>query len=406
MTKPDYLKFLSSRVNMVEPSPIRLMVSKIAQKSRQTRVISFAAGDPDPDIIPRSLYAQISREVFETEKRSVIYSPTEGIPELREEIANFMYEYEGIIVKPENILITIGGSQAIDLLGKLTLEPGDIVLTENPSYVNTLLVWKQYGVKIQGILMDDQGLNTEILEQYIKKLKGEKKIIKLIYTIPTGQNPTGITMNMERRKHLLEIASTYDLLIVEDAAYNHLVYEPVEVRPIKSLDREERVIYVGSFSKVLGTGLRVGWLTLPEEIAHVFSAAKGPADMCAPVPSQFIVYNILKRNLFSEIRDKAVSAYKEKRDLMLNAIEKYMYGVKHTRPVAGMFIFLWLQEHIDAWSLAEEALDRLSIATIPGAPFYSNGEGRNTLRLNFSMAPRELIETGIELLSGLIKEKT
>lgn len=405
MARPDYVKFLSSRVNMVEPSPIRLMVSRIAQKSRQTRVISFAAGDPDPDVIPRSLYAQISKDVFEGERRSVIYSPTEGIPELREEIANFMYKYESTKVKSENVIVTVGGSQAIDLIGKLLLEPGDIVLTENPSYVNTLLVWKQYGVKIQGVSLGDQGLDTNTLEQLVRRLRGDGKIVKLVYTIPTGQNPTGITTSMERRKHLLEIASTYDLLIVEDAAYNHLIYEPVDVKPIKSIDNEDRVVYVGSFSKVLGTGLRVGWLTLPDELVQLFSAAKGPADMCAPVPSQFIVYSILKKNLFNEIRDRAVHVYREKRDLMLNAIEKYMHGIRHTKPVAGMFIFLWLQEHVDAWSLAEEALDKYSVATIPGAPFHSDGGGRNTLRLNFSMAPKELIETGIELLSILIREK-
>ncbi len=403
MPRPDYYKFTSSRVNLVEPSPIRVMVSKIAEKSKVTRVISFAAGDPDPDVIPRALYANLAKRVFEEERKSVIYSPTEGIPELREEIARFMGIYEGVEASPSDIIVTVGGSQALDLIGKLMIDPGDIVIVENPSYVNTLLVWKPYGVRLIGIPMDENGMNTHSLESKLRELKADGKFPKLIYTIPTGQNPTGITMSLDRRKHLYEIASQYDLLIVEDGAYNHLVYEQVEVKSIKSMDAEGRVIFVGSFSKVLGTGLRVGWLHLPRELVDVFKAAKGPADMCAPVPSQLIVYKILKEGLFKEIKENAIKAYKEKRDLMLDAIDKYLHGVKHTHPVAGMFIFLWLPEHINGWKLAEEVLEKKAVATIPGAPFYTDQTGGNTLRLNFSMAPRELIERGIKDLAEFIK---
>jgi 2-aminoadipate transaminase len=379
------------------------MVSKIAEKSKVTRVISFAAGDPDPDVIPRALYANLAKRVFEEERKSVIYSPTEGIPELREEIARFMGIYEGVEASPSDIIVTVGGSQALDLIGKLMIDPGDIVIVENPSYVNTLLVWKPYGVRLIGIPMDENGMDTHLLESKLRELKADGKFPKLIYTIPTGQNPTGITMSLDRRKHLYEIASQYDLLIVEDGAYNHLVYEQVEVKSIKSMDVEGRVIFVGSFSKVLGTGLRVGWLHLPRELVDVFKAAKGPADMCAPVPSQLIVYRILREGLFKEIKENAIKAYKEKRDLMLEAIDKYLHGVKHTRPVAGMFIFLWLPEHIDGWRLAEEVLEKKAVATIPGAPFYTDQTGRNTLRLNFSMAPKDLIDKGVRDLSEFIK---
>lgn len=403
MTKPDYLKFLSSKMNLIEPSPIREMVSKIAKKSKEAMVLSFAAGDPDPDVIPRRLYAEISKRIFEDERRSVIYSPTEGVPELREEIAKFMANYERVQAHPDNVVVTIGGSQAIDLIGKLILEPGDIVIVENPSYVNTILNWKQYGVRLIGVAIDDDGIRTDILEKTIRKLRSEGKFAKLIYSIPTGQNPTGITMSTDRRKHLIELANEYDLLIVEDAAYNHLVYEQVEVKSLKSIDKENRVIFVGSFSKVLGTGLRVGWLYLPEELVGLFKAAKGPSDMCPPVPSQLIVHRVLKEGYFEEIKRSAIRFYKEKRDVMLNAIAKYLPEIKHTTPCAGMFVFLWLPSHIDGWRLAEEALERHAIATIPGAPFFTDESGRNTLRLNFSMPPKDLIEKGIEILARLIK---
>lgn len=404
MAKPDYTKFISSRVNFVEPSPIREMVSKIAKKSREIKVISFAAGDPDPEVIPRKLYAEISKEVFDHERRSVLYSPTEGIPELREEISKFMRDVEKANVDPENIIITVGGSQAIDLVGRMMLDPGDIVIVENPSYVNTILVWKQYGVKLIGIPLDDKGMNTYILEETVKKLKTDGKVVKIVYTIPTGQNPTGITMSSERRKHLLEIASKYDLLVVEDGAYNYLVYEPFNVTSLKSIDGEDRVIFSGSFSKVLGTGLRIGWLALPSELVEKFKAAKGPSDMCAPVPSQFIVYYVLKRDLFEQIRGAAVSAYKEKRDLMLIAIERHMPGIKHTYPIAGMFVFAWLPGKINSWKFAEKALEEHGVATIPGAPFYTDESGLNTLRLNFSMAPKDLIEEGVKRLAILLAE--
>ncbi|MEM4534764.1 MAG: PLP-dependent aminotransferase family protein [Desulfurococcaceae archaeon] len=405
MARPDYVKFLSSRCNYVEPSPIREFVSRIAAKSRETPVISFAAGDPDPDVVPRLVYAELAKEIFEKEKRSVLYSPTEGIPEIREEIAKFMREYEGVNAKPGNIVVTHGGSQAVDLIGRLMIDPGDIVIVENPTYVNTLLVWKHYGVSLVGVPMDEQGMKTDVLEQTVKKMKSEGKLVKLVYTIPTGQNPSGLTLSLERRKHLLEIASTYDLLVVEDGAYNHLVYEPIEVRSLKSMDKEDRVIFVGTYSKVLGTGLRVGWLVLPDEITDLFRSAKGPTDMCPSVPSQLLIVWALRKGVFEETRKKAIEEYRAKRDLMIKAIENYLPGSKHTRPVAGMFVLLWLPEKIDSWSFAIELLDKYAVAVIPAAPFYTDNTGRNVLRLNFSMPKKEVIEEGVKRISVLLKEK-
>ena len=402
--KIDYTRFLSGRVSYVEPSPIREMVSRIARKSRETRVISFAAGDPDPDIIPREIYAELMKSVFE-DKRSVNYSPTEGILELRDEVASFMKKYENVESSIDNIIVTIGGSQAIDLVARLMINPGEVVLTENPSYVNTILDWKQWGAVIVGVNIDENGIDTHELEKTIKRLKREGRVVKLIYTIPTGQNPSGITMSNERRKHLLELASEHDLLVVEDGAYNHLVYEPLTIRSLKSMDSEGRVIFVGSFSKVLGTGLRVGWLHLPEELSDKFRAAKGPTDMCPPVPSQLLVLQVLRKGLFEEIRSRAVDAYRKKRNLMLKAIGEHMPGLKHTKPVAGMFILLWLPDYVDAWSFAEEVLEKHSVAVIPATPFFTDGSGRSVIRLNFSMAPEDMIEEGIKRIALHLKEK-
>lgn len=406
MTKPNYYKFFASRVNFMSPSPIREAVAKIAYKSKVKPVISFAAGEPDPEVLPRDIYAKLSSEIFKQIPKIVNYSPAEGVPDLREEISKFMLEYEHVKTAPENIIVTVGGSQALDIVARIMLEPGDIVITENPSYVNTLLCWQHYGVKIFGVPMDDEGMKIDELEKVLKKLSEKGKLVKLIYTIPTGQNPSGITMNLERRKHLLELASQYDVLVVEDTAYNHLVYEEIPVKSLRSIDKEGRIIYVGSFSKVLGTGLRVGWLEAPSEVIEKIRYSKQPMDMCAPVPSQYLVIEVLKRKMFGEIKKKAIEAYKNKRDLMLKALNTYLPALKHTNPVAGMFILLWLPEPIESFTFADVLLEKYDVAVIPATPFFIGEEGKNVIRLNFSMAKPELIEEGIKRVAKLVKELT
>ncbi|MEM1628173.1 MAG: PLP-dependent aminotransferase family protein [Desulfurococcaceae archaeon] len=400
----NYYRFMSSRVNYVEPSPIREMVAKIAARSKISQVISFAAGDPDPDVIPRELYGEIMNRLFKEVRNIVVYSPTDGVPGLKDDIARYMERYEGVNTSSDNIIVTLGGSQAIDLVGRIFLDPGDIVFMENPSYVNTILVWRQYGAMIIGIPIDDHGMRTDVLEDIAKKLKNSGKKLKLIYTIPTGQNPSGISMSIDRRKHLLEIANEHDLLIVEDGAYNLLVYEPIELRTIRSMDSYGRVIYVGSFSKILGTGLRIGWIESPTEISDKIRTAKGPTDMCPPVPSQYLVMELLRNNILEEIRQRAIMEYREKRDIMLSSIEKYLGGLKHTRPVAGMFILLWLPMGMDAHSFSEILLEKYNVAVIPATPFYTDGSGKNVIRLNFSQAKKTLIEEGIKRISILLKE--
>jgi 2-aminoadipate transaminase len=402
--RPDYVKFFSGRVSWVEPSPIREFMSRVAKLERQKKILNFTSGQSDPDVVPRELYIELSKDVF-SDRRSVLYSATEGIAELREEIAKFMERYEGVKASPESIIVTLGGSQALDLIGRLMVDPGDIIIVENPSYVNTLLTWKQWGAKLVGVRVDENGMDTYELESIVRRLRSEGKPVKLVYTIPTGQNPSGVTMSNDRRKHLLEIASQYDLLVIEDGAYNYLVYEPIDVRSIKSMDKEDRVIFVGTFSKVLGPGLRVGWLQLPEELVELFKAAKGPTDMCAPVPSQLLVLHALRRGLFEEARRKAVAVYREKRDAMLKAIESYMPGLKHTRPVAGMFVMVWLPSNIDGEQFAEEALEKYSVAVIPAKSFFTDESGRNVIRLNFTMVSIDDIEEGIKRLGMLLKEK-
>lgn len=400
----DYFKFLSSRANRVEVSPIRETVRKIAEyRKKGVKVISFAAGDPDPNLIPRTILGEIAKKVLEEEPRSVTYSPSTGIPELKEEISKFIRMYDGVKTSPENIVVTVGGQEALDLAGRMLVDPGDIVIVENPSYVNTILSFKQFGAQIVGIPVDENGMNTYALEDMVKKLISEGKKVKFIYTIPVGHNPMGVTMNLERRKHILEIASTYDLLIIEDNAYNYLKYEEINIPTLKSMDKEGRVIMEGTLSKVIGTGFRVGWIIAEGLILEKIAAAKQPINMCTPSVTQFIAYEYLRRGYFEKYHREAVKAYKEKRDVMVNTLKENLSEAKYTKPIAGMFIMLWLPENSSGEEFAEELLKKYHVAVVPGGPFYTNNSYRNTIRLNFSRPTKEEIVEGITKLAELYK---
>uniref|UniRef100_A0A7J3XXM3 PLP-dependent aminotransferase family protein n=1 Tax=Thermogladius calderae TaxID=1200300 RepID=A0A7J3XXM3_9CREN len=402
MFRVDYASKYSYRVNYVRPSPIRTLVSKISEISAARRVISFAAGEPDPSVIPRGLYARILAEVLEEEEKSCNYSPTEGIPSLRRAIASFMEDYEGVKSVEDDIIVTVGGSQAIDLLGKIFIDPGDHVIVENPSYVNTIVNWEFYGARLVGVSVESDGLNVDRLELVVKSLLSEGRRVKLVYTIPTGHNPAGVVMSDEKRRHLIEVASRYDLIVVEDGAYNHLVYEG-SFKPLSYYDKEGRVVYVGSFSKVLGTGLRIGWIRARRELLEVLKTIKGPSDMCAPVPIQHLVERILRKRLFDEIKRKAVEEYRRKRDAMIEALDEYVQGIAYNKPFGGMFVLVRLPPSLDSEEFANMLLEKYSVAVIPGKPFYLDDSGKNTIRLNFTMVSLGEITEGVKKIGLAVR---
>ncbi|WP_440059250.1 PLP-dependent aminotransferase family protein [Thermogladius sp. 4427co] len=399
----EYIHRFSHRINFARPSPIRTIVSKIATLSKTRKIISFAAGEPDPDILPRDLYASLLSDILKEEKLSANYSPTEGIPELRKAIAKFMREFENVNAEEDEILVTIGGSQAIDLLGRLFLDPGDYVIVENPSYVNTIVDWEFYGARLIGVNLEKDGLDLGELEMKVKEARNEARKVKLVYVIPTGNNPAGVSMSEEKRKHLLEIASRYDLLVVEDAAYNHLVYEG-SYKPLSHYDREGRVIYVGSFSKIFGTGLRIGWIRASKDLVEVIKTIKGPSDMCAPVPLQYLVERLLSKGFYETIRKKAIENYRVKRDIMLKAIGEYLRDTDYTKPSSGMFVLIKLPSNIDSEVFSQRLLEEYSVAVIPAKSFYIGDSGRNVIRLNFTMVDADEIEDGIKKIGVCLRD--
>lgn len=399
-----YDKFLSARSNLIESSPIRVAVAKIAElRNKGLKVISLAAGDPDPDVIPRKLLADLMKDIL-ADPRSVIYAPTQGWPDTRDAISKYYKEQFGLDVDMDNILVTTGGEQTLDIVPRVLCDPGDVVILENPSYTNTILCWRHYAVQMYGVPIDDNGMKIDVLESLLRKLRSEGKIVKLVYIITPGHNPTGVTLNMDRCKHLLELASKYDFLIFEDAAYLPLQYDG-NIKPLLSMDYEDRVLHTSAASKVIGTGWRVGWLIAKDMIFNKCLQAKMPIDMCAPSPSQLLFATLIEKKYIMDIIEKARRSYRKKRDIMIKSIEEYLKGVRFTRPIAGMFIMLWLKEKIDGWDLFNKLADKQQVIIVPGAPFFLDNSGNNTIRLNFSRPSIEEIPVAVERISRVLKEE-
>jgi 2-aminoadipate transaminase len=400
----DYLRFLAERANLIEPSPIRTVISRISEFTDKGRkVIPLAAGDPDPNIIPKELLLEMMQEVLD-DPRSVVYAPTQGLPDARRAIAQFCGKQYNLGVSAEDIIITTGGQQAIDLVSKVLFDPNDIILLENPSYTNTILCWKHYAVKMIAVEMDNNGMKIDLLEGILKRLRSEGKHAKLVYTITPGQNPTGVTLQEERCKHLLELASTYDFLVFEDAAYLSLQYQD-RAKSLASMDKEGRVMHGNTASKIMGTGWRIGWLMAKDIILEKVLQSKMPLDMCTPSPSQLLLKQMITKNHIYGAVNTACEVYKRKKDLMLKSMEEHLPDMKFTRPVAGMSLMLWMPTEVDAWDFSGKLLEKYGVAVVPGGPFFLNGNGTNSIRLNFSRPNLDDIPTAIESISTLVKEE-
>ncbi len=395
----DYSQLYSQRAREMKASEIR----ELLKLTQMTDIISFAGGLPSPDAFPIDIVNNICQELIVKDgKLALQYAATEGVTKLREVLADRMNR-QGMDITHRNVLVTTGAQQGLDLIGKTFLDPGDIVVLGAPTYLGGTNAFAAYMAKMESIPLDENGMNPDVLDEKLHHLHRHGKNPKLLYVVPTFQNPSGVTMPENRRRQLLEIAYNYDLLVVEDNPYSELRYEGDNIPSIMSLDTEEKVIYLGTCSKILAPGLRVAWTVAPKPILNKLVITKQSTDLCSSTFCQYVAYEYIAQGYLDKHIEVIKALYKKKRDIMLASLEKYFpEGTTWTKPLGGMFLWVTLPEYIDTGQMVERAIEN-KVAYVIGSAFHADRNGINTMRLNFTYSSDEFIEEGIKRLADTIK---
>ena len=387
---------LAERAKTLKASEIR----ELLKVTEQPEIISFAGGLPDPALFPIAELAKMSQTVFATDAHAALqYGPTEGYGLLRDIIAYERMAKAKVISHRDEILITAGSQQGIEFCARLFLNDGDYLICEDPSYLGAINVFDTYHANYLTVPMDEDGM---IIEELEKILQSNHKP-KFIYTIPDFQNPTGITMSIERRKRLVKLATQYKIPVIEDNPYGDVVFSGERNPALKSFDTDGWVIFLGTFSKTLCPGLRVGWVCANQKLLHKFIMLKQVTDLqCNTLTQREIGLYLKTYNIDEHIR-KIIEVYTRRRDLMLASIKQYFApDIKCTSPNGGLFTWVKLPKNIDAAELLVVALEE-KVAFVPGAPFFPNKNHKNFLRLNYSNMPDEKIKEGIKRLAHVIE---
>ena len=381
-------------------------IRRLFKMSMKPGVISFAGGLPDPQSFPSEEAAEVLHSLLRQDGKTLLqYGSARGDSRLIQIIQKRMHQ-RGIETEPEEILITAGAQQAMDLCARVLVDPGDTVLVESPSFIGALGAFRNYQARLAGLPMEQSGVRLESLIKVLKNLQAEAASPKYLYTIPNFHNPTGAIMSQEKRRKLLKIADEFDFLILEDDAYGDLWFElgQQEILPIKSLDKQQRVIYAGSFSKIISPGIRLGWAAGPKELIEKFEIARQVVDVCPNPLIQALVVRLAEDGYLNQHIGELRETYRLRRDAMLAALETYMpEGVCWTAPKGGFYIWVTLPEKLDASELFPKAVEK-NVAYVIGQPFYPDESIKNTLRLSFSHEPEDMIEEGIRRLGEAVKE--
>lgn len=396
------------------------MIRELLKLTEQPDIISFAGGLPAPELFPMEAFqAACERVLSQDGRRALQYGTTEGYGPLREYIVHKMGQY-GIKAAPENVLITSGSQQALDLLGKVLINPGDKILTERPTYLGALQAWRAYQAEFVSVPIDDDGLQTDLLEEAV--CAGPK----FMYILPNFQNPGGVTLSMARRQALIELADLYGIPIIEDDPYGELRFEGEHLSPLVVQDADRlngrsslngqahngpgffhgNVIYLSTFSKTLAPGLRLGWIVAPAEVIQHCVRAKQGMDLHTSTFVQMVVHEVVQDEFLKEHVRQIREVYRARRDVMLAAMDRHFpRGITWTRPQGGLFLWVTLPERLDSVAILEKAVEN-KVAFVPGTAFYPGGGGQNTMRLNFSNAQPEQIKTGIRRLGEVLAAET
>lgn len=377
-------------------SPVREIFKKVDLNA----IYSFAGGYPSAETFPLEEIRRTMSEVIDKYAgKAFQYGATQGVPELRDAVA----KRYGVPV--DRVQITSSSQQGIDVCTRVLVNPGDVVLTSNPSYLGALQSFCSYRADIRGIAHnDDLEAFRQAYEAELRQVKVEGKKVKFLYMIPDFQNPSGESLTLDERKMLVSLAQKHDFLIVEDSPYRELRYEGEDIPTMYSLD-PDRVIHLGSFSKIFAPGFRLGWAIAHPEILDKIYVCKQSLDLCPPIFDQYVAAEFLSSGRLDENLAKTIALYKGKRDLLLSLLEEHMpEGVRWTRPEGGLFLFLTMPHGFDAVKFYDKALEA-GVAYVAGEFFHPDRSGKNTMRLNFSFMTPERMTEGVRILSKLLKDE-
>ncbi len=394
----------AQRTQRMKASAIR----ELLKLTEQPDVISFAGGLPAPDVFPVEEFKRACNYVLDHQGAQALqYGTTDGYIPLREMIARHTNRL-GIGVSIDNILITSGSQQALDLLGKIFINHGDRILVENPTYLGAIQAWNAYGADFIPVPLDDEGMDTRVLEEALRKGP------KFIYVLPNFQNPTGVTLSLERRRQLIKLADQYGVPIIEDDPYGQLRYEGEDLPAVELLDSQMRdktnaytgnVIYLSTFSKILAPGIRLAWVIAPVEVINKLIMAKQGADLHTSTFNQIVAHEVGQHGYLDRHVKIIQDTYRERRNVMIESLEEHMpNGVNWTTPQGGLFLWLTVPEQIDTFDMFKDAVAQ-KVAYVPGENFYACGGGSDSMRLNFSSSTPEQINEGIARLGKVIKNK-
>lgn len=389
---------LSGRAKLYSTEALKQILSVLDKPD----LISLAGGLPAPESFPLALIKKLTKKVLDEKKELALqYSATAGVPELRNTLAEWINKRYKTKFTADNILVTTGSTQAMDLIAKIFLDQKDKIVVEDPSYLGALWAFDPYQLKYLTVESQADGINTEALEELLKKEKG----IKFLYIVSTFQNPTGREVALSKRRQLVSLAEKYDFLIVEDDPYRYLRYQGEAIPPIKSYDKEGRVIYLSTFSKIFAPGFRVAFAIASKEIIDWLAECKGSADLCSATFNQYLVNEYIKGGYIEKQIKKNIRLYKPRYHAMLESLSKYFPKSAYwTEVEGGMFTWVELDEKVDSSKLYFEAV-KAGVAFVPGVHFYAKKDVKNSMRLNFSNVSEAKIKKGVKILGNLIKKQ-
>jgi 2-aminoadipate transaminase len=396
-----YAGLFARRTKVMKSSAMRDLMAI----TERPEVISLAGGFPDTSTFPaESVAAIMSRVAVDNAARALQYAPTEGMGVVKSCIAEVMAE-EGMRVEPDDLLVTTGGQQVLDLVTKTLIDPGDVIVAEAPTYPGALNAFSSYEADVVQIAMDGDGMRVDELEETLDRLDREGRRPKFIYTIPNFQNPGGVTLSVPRRRRLVEVAAERELLVLEDNPYGLLRYEGDPLPTLRSLDGGEFVIYLGTFSKILSPGIRLGWTAAPRPVLEKLNLGKQAADLCSSSFTQHFVAAYFAEGRWQDYIHALKELYRRRRDTMLDALAEH-FGTEAdwTRPQGGLFIWATLPDYIDTSDLLARALSR-NVAFVPGRGAFVDGRGGSSMRLNFSGVSDDDLREGVRRIGEVVREQ-